>query len=77
MANYALVEWPDNIDISDTAPSEYCPTIRTRFSDADWKSMTYFHALPNGWESLSYDEFLVERRKLMANVIRAGFEKLS
>ena len=77
MANYALVEWPDNIDISDTAPSEYWPAVRSRFSDDDWEAMTHFHALPNGWESLSYDEFLIERRKLMAAVIRAGFEKLS
>ena len=27
MANYALLEWPDNIDISDSPPSEYVPAI--------------------------------------------------
>lgn len=32
MANYALVEWPDNIDISDKAPADYVPELQTRFA---------------------------------------------
>ena len=77
MANYALVEWPDNIDISDTAPAEYVPELRCRFSPEDWEAMLTHHALPQGWESMAYDDFLAARRKLMAGVIRRGFEKLN
>ena len=77
MANYALVEWPDNIDISAKAPQDYVPQIRLRFSDEDWAEMHRFHGLPIGWEAMPYDQFLGQRRDLMAGVVRRGFEKLA
>lgn len=75
-ANFALIEWPDNIDISDTAPAEYVPEIRSRFTDEAWKSMHEYHALPKDWEALPYQDFLSQRRKLMAAIIRRGFDSL-
>lgn len=76
VANYALVEWGDNNDISDKAPSEYLPPLLTRFSDEERKQMYYWHALPEGWEQLDYPKFLEGRRKLMAQVIRDAFARL-
>jgi hypothetical protein len=34
------------------------------------------HALPPGWESMAYEEFLRERRRRMADVIRVAFRRL-
>lgn len=76
MANYALLEWPENISISDTPPSEYVPEIRERFSPTEWKLMNELHALPANWESMDYMPFLDKRRQLMAAIIRRGFETL-
>jgi hypothetical protein len=76
MANYALLEWPDNLDIRDTAPSVYVPTIRERFDDATWERMRDLHGLPQDWEQMDYDAFLAERRRRMATIIRRGFEAL-
>jgi hypothetical protein len=76
MANFALLEWPDNIDISDSPPSEYVPALRNRFEPDDWQTMQQLHALPAGWDSLSYADFLEQRRVLMAAIIRRGFETL-
>ncbi|MBX2982165.1 MAG: DUF262 domain-containing protein [Flavobacteriales bacterium] len=76
MANYALLEWPENIDISDEAPAIYVPEVRKRFDDATWKAMHELHALPLGWENMPYDAFLNERRKLMADIIRRGYGSL-
>lgn len=76
VANYALVEWPDNIDISDLSPAEYVPEIRARFEAPVWARMCDLHAMPDGWEHLPYQEFLKQRRVLMARVIRRGFEHL-
>lgn len=76
MANYALLEWPDNLDIRDTAPSVYVPTIRERFDDATWERMRDLHGLPRDWEQMDYDAFLAERRRRMATIIRRGFEAL-
>lgn len=77
IANMALLEWPDNIDISDTPPAEYVPRMRSRFTDAAWERMCGLHALPKGWEQLPYDEFLRQRRILMADIIRRGYETLA
>jgi len=78
MANYALVEWPENIDISDAPPPSYVPKIRDRFTDdAEWGRMCELHALPPNWETMAYDVFLHERRKLMAGAIRKGYEGLT
>ncbi|MDQ6877156.1 MAG: DUF262 domain-containing protein [Candidatus Dormibacteraeota bacterium] len=76
VANFALLEWPDNIQISDEAPSVYVPQMRSHFGSSDWDRMCELHALPAGWEHLSYDEFLRQRRPLMAQIIRRGFEAL-
>jgi len=76
MANYALLEWPDNIDISDAPPTEYVPKIKVRFSTEEWQRMHELHALPSDWQLMGYADFLVERRKLMADIVRRGFETL-
>ncbi len=75
-ANFALLEWPENVAIKDTPPSQYVPQIRERFSADEWKRMQEHHALPEGWETMSYPAFLEVRRALIAQVIRWGFERL-
>lgn len=76
IANFALVEWTDNIDISDKSPAKYLPKYLQRFSKNEIKKMYKWHALPENWESMNYKEFLTERRLRMAQVIRDGFECL-
>ena len=76
IANFALVEWADNISISDMPPSRYFPQYADRYSDVEWEPMRLWHALPVGWECLDYETFLLERRKSIAAVIRRGFECL-
>jgi hypothetical protein len=76
IANYALVEWSDNIAISDTPPAAYLPQYLARCSPAEQEQMYYWHALPVGWERMEYTHFLAERRKLMATVIRDAFEQV-
>jgi predicted HTH transcriptional regulator len=39
--------------------------------------MYYWHALPDNWESLAYQDFLIERRERIAAVIRDAYEKLT
>lgn len=73
IANYALVEWSDNIAISDGAPTEYYPRYAARYSAEELDRMCYWHGLPEGWEKMSYANFIQERRKRIANVIRDGF----
>jgi hypothetical protein len=74
IANYAMIEWPDNADISAKSPAEYWPDYHFRFSEEEWKIHRYWHALPIGWESMPYEEFLRQRRILIADVIKDGFK---
>jgi hypothetical protein len=76
MANLTLLEWSDDIAISDAPPCEYVPKYRPLFSATEWRRMQDLHALPDGWEQLGYEEFLQERRRLMAALIRRGYETL-
>lgn len=76
IANYALVEWDDNIAISDGPPSTYWPEHAKRFGADDLAQMCVWHALPDTWWTMPYVDFLTARRPLIAGVIRAGYEKL-
>jgi hypothetical protein len=73
IANFALVEWPDNIDISNLSPTEYFPKYASHMSD----EMRYWYGLPHGWEHMKYSDFLAIRRKSIARVIHDGFNQLS
>ena len=76
IANYALVEWGDNADISDQAPADYLPGMKARFSQTELERMYQLHALPENWEHLNYRDFLEKRRELMAQVIAKGYATL-
>ena len=76
MANYAFIDWKDNMDILDDAPSVYYPIVCEGHSKDDICRMEEENALPHGWENMAYEDFLEERRKLMAAKIKSAFEKL-
>jgi len=78
VANLALVEWSDNINISDSSPGDYWPgQIRDKRMESQQVQQMQWHGLPTNWCNLSYDEFLVQRRTLMAQITHQGFLRLS
>lgn len=78
VANLADVGWYENSAIGAQAPAKYVPRWRerARIDDDRWGRMCAEHALPVGWEAMEYDQFLAERRKRMADVIRVAFRQL-
>lgn len=77
IANFALVEWSDNISISDAAPADYLPEYLNRLSADEKQKMYYWHALPENWEQMKFDDFLVERRKRIAQVVKDAYGNIS
>jgi hypothetical protein len=77
IANFALVEWGDNADLSDTAPLEYLPEYEERLEQQGKTNTYYWHALPDAWQSMQYPDFLMRRRELMARVIQDGYKLLT
>lgn len=76
IANFAYVEWSDNIEIADKNPVDYFPQYFGKLSATDRAQAAFWHALPPEWEQMDYFMFLRERRKLLAGVVQAGFEHL-
>lgn len=64
------------MDILDDAPSVYYPIVCAGLSNEQICAMEEENALPHGWENMPYEEFLMERRKLMAAKIKEAFEVL-
>lgn len=75
-ANYAFIEWPDNMDILDVSPAQYFPDQKKVMNEDQLKALSIHHALPDNWENMTYETFLAERRKLMAKVIKAGYDRI-
>jgi hypothetical protein len=77
-ANFAPTDWNTNIRILDRAPSEYWPAlVAERSLPAErLAAQRFWHAIPEGWELLGYDEFLRQRRLNMSLVTKAAFERL-
>ncbi len=76
IANYTFVEWPDNVNIGDSPPSEYFQPLFEQLTRPQQKQARFWHALPEGWEHMDYGDFLQQRRVLIADVVRAAFGKL-
>jgi len=78
VANLADVGWYENSTIGARRPADYVPRLRETLNidDDRWGRSCAEHALPLGWESMEYDEFLPERRRRMAEIIRVAFRQL-
>ncbi len=76
MANYAFIDWKDNMGILDKAPSVYYPIVCKGMSQKAVRRMEEENALPQGWEKMDYETFLIMRRKLMAAKIKQALEVL-
>ncbi|NYI42417.1 GmrSD restriction endonuclease domain-containing protein [Demequina lutea] len=78
-ANMAMVEWSDNIDISDRPPHEYWPqqVADKAIEEQRRRRQEQWHALPPGWTEMEYNTFLVERRRLIARATHEGFKRLT
>ncbi|MBT9519065.1 MAG: putative DNA binding domain-containing protein, partial [Methyloversatilis discipulorum] len=77
IANYAFVEWGDNSAIGKNAPKIYLPSYRQRHSGQDLQKMYHWHALPDNWEELDYQDFLGKRRDLISKIIKEAYSLLN
>lgn len=74
--NFTLVDYQNNIYISDDAPSEYVRKYRDSLGEDEYRRNCEEHALPIGFEDLDYEEFLGRRRRLMGELVKRAYEQL-
>lgn len=77
VANLVYLEYKDNIPIRDKPPKDYWPELVKEFyRDENDIDIYKKYDLPKDFYEMDYEEFLIERRKLMANKIKNYFEAL-
>lgn len=79
VANFTYLEFEDNIEISDSAPKDYFVDIKNKHyknREPELKKMLADHCLPENFYDMDFNDFLKERRKLMAKTVRSVFESL-
>lgn len=76
MANFTYLDYQTNIDISDDAPALYVGRYKEKFGKSAFEEHCRNNALPLGFENMEYSTFLIERRKLMAAIIKEAYDIL-
>lgn len=76
IANFTYLDYNTNIDIGDKAPAEYAGEYRQKLGEAGYALTCKQNALPLGFEEMEYQDFLRQRRLLMAETVRAAYRKL-
>jgi hypothetical protein len=74
IANRAFLTAESNIDLSDTPPADYLPTVEANFPGA-LKSQ-FIPMNPELWKLECFEEFLAERRKLISLALNTYLAKL-
>lgn len=77
IANFTYLDSATNIDISDAPPTEYVSRYRDKLGEEGYKLACKQNALPENFEQLSYPEFLIKRRILMAQIVKKAYDKLN
>ena len=76
IANFTYLDYNTNIEIKDNPPSDYVQQFRIKLGEDEYKRTCEQNALPVGFESLDYIDFLEKRRALMAQIVYKAYEKL-
>lgn len=76
IANFTYLDYQTNIDISDAPPMEYVERYRTILGEESYKLSCEQNALPENFENMPYQEFLNQRRLLMAQIVKKAYMKL-
>lgn len=76
IANFTYIDYQTNIDISDRAPSDYVLEYRNKLGEDEYKKTCRENALPDGFENMTFQDFLAQRRILMSKIIKKAYDKL-
>lgn len=75
-ANFALVDYQTDIFVKDEDPKVYVTGYREAKGEEAYLRTCSENALPVDFELMSYPDFLEERRRLMAQMIKRAFQQL-
>jgi len=80
IANLTYLEYVDNIKISDSAPKTYYTAIKEKYyvgKESELEKSLDKHGIPRNFYEMDYLEFLTERRKSIAKIIKDHYELMN
>lgn len=77
IANFTYLDYQTNIDIGDNPPSDYVDRYRKKLGEEAYLKTCADNALLVNFEKMEYLDFIAERRKLMAEIIKKGYLELN
>lgn len=76
VANFTYIDYMTNILIGCKSPKEYYDCFTKLKGVEECERSITDNAIPVGFEEMEYQQFLNERRKLMASTIKEAYERL-
>jgi len=76
IANFTYLDYNTNIDISDNPPVDYVGRYKEKLGHEAFSNSCMQNAIPEGFEHMTYFEFLEKRRKLMSGIVRKAYIQL-
>lgn len=76
VANFTYIYSTTNIIISDNSPEDYVTEFRNRLGEDGYIEACMLHALSESLEIMEYMDFLYQRRRLMAQVVKKAFDHM-
>jgi len=76
IANFTFLDYNTNIDISDNPPADYVGRYKEKLGNEAFSNSCAQNAIPEGFEHMTYFEFLEKRRKLMSGIVRKAYLQL-
>lgn len=76
IANFTYLDYNTNIDISDNPPADYVNRYKDSLGEDAFRKSCEENAIPEGFETMNYFEFLKQRRMLMSGIVKKAYECL-
>jgi hypothetical protein len=76
VANFTYLDYNTNIEISDTEPTNYVSNMKEKFGLERYDLYCQQHSLPKDFETMNYFDFLKQRRKQMALLIKKAYHEI-
>lgn len=77
IANFTYLDYVTNIDIADNPPADYVERYKEKLGEENFRISCRNNAIPEGFETMSYFEFLAARRILMSGIVKKAYQHLS
>ena len=73
IANFTYLDYNTNIEISDNPPAEYVEGFKRKLGEEAFRLTCEQNAIPEGFETMSYFDFIEQRRRLMSGIVRKAY----